>query len=386
MRAQSLARPGWAGSGLSVEPWWTHAVLYAVDPHRYAESGDLAGLVGKLDYVRSLGVDGITLTHLQGGDGAGLDPRLGSMDDFDTVVREAGRDNLRALVELDSSKASDADGLVKAARFWLGHGAAGVSLSAPVEDAPMRALREAVHGFPGKRIVVAPVRAGSEQRPELTLDSSLKGVKTLDATALRGVLEGLQNAAGKGAVLAESAARQGGGSVEAGKVMAAMLLATRVNAQIAAGEEIGLTADAPMVWGAPAAPGGKKASEGSVDVAMEEVDSGSVLNWYRSLIDLHHGSSALRAGTETFLDHDADHALMWVVRRTQVTPQTPALVVVCNLSDKPVKLNLTADMAALHLRGVFLRTVLRSGTGMGGQSLDAVTLPGYGVFLGELRF
>lgn len=43
-------------------------------------------------------------------------------------------------------------------------------------------------------------------------------------------------------------------------------------------------------------------------------------------------------------------------------------------------------MQKLHLKGSFLRTVLRSDTGMGPMTLDSMTIPPFGVYIGELRF
>ena len=44
--------------------WWKGAVIYQVYPRSFADSngdgtGDLPGLIGKLDYIASLGVDAI---------------------------------------------------------------------------------------------------------------------------------------------------------------------------------------------------------------------------------------------------------------------------------------------------------------------------------------
>ena len=330
--AQTLARPGWTGSGLTVQPWYSHAVLYTVDPHSYTPEGTLPALTARLDYIRSLGVDALTLTNLQPGD---------SLDDLDTLIREANRDNLRVLVALPDTATSDQ------ARVYLTHNTAGIALAKPNQ-----AIQAIVHNFPGKRILVAP-------NGDLQLDTTLSTAAPT-AAALRQILEALPPT-----VIAQAPA---GLHPE---VAAALLLATRTNAQLIAGQELGLPPNAPID---PAA------------AAKQDADPASLLNWFRSLIDLHHGSSALRSGTPTFLNHEADNALVWVVRRPQITPQTPALFILCNLSDKPLKLSLAADVAALHLRGTFLRPVLRYPAGMGGQSLDAVTLPPYGVYLGELRF
>jgi hypothetical protein len=60
--------------------------------------------------------------------------------------------------------------------------------------------------------------------------------------------------------------------------------------------------------------------------------------------------------------------------------------VLCNLSAQPVTLSLKADITRLHLRGSFLRTILRSDSGMGTMHLDGMTLAPHAVYIGELRF
>ena len=46
------------------EDWWRGAVIYQVYPRSYKDTngdgiGDLPGIIEKLDYIASLGVDGI---------------------------------------------------------------------------------------------------------------------------------------------------------------------------------------------------------------------------------------------------------------------------------------------------------------------------------------
>jgi alpha-glucosidase len=62
------------------------------------------------------------------------------------------------------------------------------------------------------------------------------------------------------------------------------------------------------------------------------------------------------------------------------------LVVICNLSAQPVQLSLKPDIERLHLRGSFLRTILRSDTNRGPMHLDSMTIPPYAVYIGQLRY
>jgi hypothetical protein len=107
--------------------------------------------------------------------------------------------------------------------------------------------------------------------------------------------------------------------------------------------------------------------------------------WYGQLAALHHGNTALRTGSKVFLDFDAENALVWVARPAVPTPQNPPVIVLCNLSSSPVQLSLADTIKKLNLHGFFLRTLARPDSGMGAQDLNAVSLPPYGVFIGELR-
>jgi len=51
-----------------------------------------------------------------------------------------------------------------------------------------------------------------------------------------------------------------------------------------------------------------------------------------------------------------------------------------------VHLSLKNDMQKLHLRGNFLRTVIRSDKGMGPMTLDSMTIPAFAVYIGELKY
>src|SRR5580698_8928411 len=85
--AQTLARPGWAGSGMNIDLWWKHAVIYQVNPVNFSPaegSTPLHGTVQRLDYIRSLGVDALLLTPLQpdAAHAQEINPALGTLDDL----------------------------------------------------------------------------------------------------------------------------------------------------------------------------------------------------------------------------------------------------------------------------------------------------------------
>src|SRR5271167_1794122 len=90
--------------------WWRGATIYQVYPQSFADSngdgiGDLPGLIGKLDYLRSLGVTALWLNPIFDspfGD-AGYDirdfrkvaPRYGTNADARRLFREAHKRGMR---------------------------------------------------------------------------------------------------------------------------------------------------------------------------------------------------------------------------------------------------------------------------------------------------
>src|ERR1700760_799709 len=118
LHAQTLARPGWQGSGLSAEPWWRSAIFYRIAPEGFQDSdgdglGDLRGIAQRMDYLQSLGADALVLEAPFADNG------------FDDLMSEASRRHIRLLVALSSS---DNASVIPMARQWLTRGVAGVWL------------------------------------------------------------------------------------------------------------------------------------------------------------------------------------------------------------------------------------------------------------------
>jgi alpha-glucosidase len=103
--------------------WWRDGVFYQVYPRSFADSdgdgvGDLRGVTGKLDYLEWLGIDGIWLNPVHpspnvdwGYDVAdyyGVHPELGTLDDLDELVAEAGRRGIGILLDLVPNHTSSA--------------------------------------------------------------------------------------------------------------------------------------------------------------------------------------------------------------------------------------------------------------------------------------
>src|ERR1700738_2384677 len=102
--------------------WWQHAVFYELYPRSFADSnndgvGDLKGITSKLDYLRELGVDAIWITPCfpspqvdfgyDVSDYEAIDPMYGTMQDFDRLVSEAKKRNIRVLLDFVVNHTSD---------------------------------------------------------------------------------------------------------------------------------------------------------------------------------------------------------------------------------------------------------------------------------------
>ena len=103
-------------------PWWRDGVLYQIYPRSFADSngdgiGDLRGIVGRLDHLQWLGIDGIWLnpTMPSPNDDWGYDvadycavhPELGTLEDLDALVAAAGERGIRVLLDLVPNHTSD---------------------------------------------------------------------------------------------------------------------------------------------------------------------------------------------------------------------------------------------------------------------------------------
>ena len=91
------------------------SVVYQIYPKSFCDTGgdglgDLRGVTAKLDYLKTLGVDYIWLTPFfvspqrdNGYDVAdyrNIDPRFGTMEDFETLCREAKARDIRVMLDM----------------------------------------------------------------------------------------------------------------------------------------------------------------------------------------------------------------------------------------------------------------------------------------------
>jgi alpha-glucosidase len=102
--------------------WWRGAVIYQIYPMSFRDSdgdgtGDLAGVIDKLDYVAALGVDGVWLSPFfpspmkdfgyDVSDYTGVDPRFGTLETFDALVVRAHALGLKVIIDQVWSHSSD---------------------------------------------------------------------------------------------------------------------------------------------------------------------------------------------------------------------------------------------------------------------------------------
>lgn len=104
------------------ETWWKEAVIYQIYPRSFCDSnadgfGDLPGITRKLDYLANLGVDAVWLSPIYPSPDAdfgydvsdyrAVDPRYGTLEDFDTLVQEAHRRDIRIILDMVMNHTSD---------------------------------------------------------------------------------------------------------------------------------------------------------------------------------------------------------------------------------------------------------------------------------------
>ncbi|TPF84830.1 glycoside hydrolase family 13 protein [Bifidobacterium sp. UTCIF-36] len=104
------------------DDWWKQAVVYQVYPRSFKDAngdglGDIAGVTEKIPYLKALGVDAIWLSPFYPSDLAdggydvidyrNVDPRLGTMDDFDAMVAAAHEAGIKVIVDIVPNHTAD---------------------------------------------------------------------------------------------------------------------------------------------------------------------------------------------------------------------------------------------------------------------------------------
>lgn len=111
--------------------WWKEAVVYQIYPRSFKDSdgdgvGDLKGIISKLDYVKSLGVDAVWLNPIYASpnDDNGYDisnyreimKDFGTMKDFDLLLKEMHSRGIKLIMDLVVNHSSDEHEWFKQAR------------------------------------------------------------------------------------------------------------------------------------------------------------------------------------------------------------------------------------------------------------------------------
>ncbi|WP_235890130.1 glycoside hydrolase family 13 protein [Flavobacterium gawalongense] len=102
--------------------WWKQAVVYQIYPRSFKDSdgdgvGDLKGIISKLDYVKSLGIDAVWLNpiYTSPNDDNGYDisdyreimKDFGTMEDFDLLLKEMHKRDIKLIMDLVVNHSSD---------------------------------------------------------------------------------------------------------------------------------------------------------------------------------------------------------------------------------------------------------------------------------------
>lgn len=113
------------------EKWWQQAAFYQIYMPSFCDGngdgiGDFIGITSKLPYLKELGIEGIWLTpfyespKVDNGydisDYYTIDPSYGSMEDFDTFIKQAKRLGIRVIADIVLNHTSNQHAWFKASR------------------------------------------------------------------------------------------------------------------------------------------------------------------------------------------------------------------------------------------------------------------------------
>ena len=111
--------------------WWNQAVFYEIYIRSFQDSnddgiGDLNGITSRLDYLQDLGVNAIWITPFYPSpqvdfgydvaDHENVDPLFGTLADFDRLVSEAHRREMRIVIDVVLNHTSDQHCVLQASR------------------------------------------------------------------------------------------------------------------------------------------------------------------------------------------------------------------------------------------------------------------------------
>ncbi|PKG68096.1 MULTISPECIES: alpha-glucosidase family protein [Pseudoalteromonas] len=107
---------------MTKKQWYKGAVIYQVYPRSFQDSnndgiGDLKGIINRIDYIKSLGVDAIWISPFfkspmkdfgyDISDYRDIDPLFGDLNDFDELISQAHDRNIKIIIDQVLSHTSD---------------------------------------------------------------------------------------------------------------------------------------------------------------------------------------------------------------------------------------------------------------------------------------
>lgn len=203
-------------------------------------------------------------------------------------------------------------------------------------------------------------------------------------------------------------------NLEIGKLIATVLLTPRDVALIYYGQEIGMTDNppkriedvrdpvgklgwpkdkgrdaerTPMQWNADKNAGFSTASQPwlavdpnykTVNVAVEEKNPNSMLNYYKTLIRLRKQNPAFRGGAFVLVDPDNNNVLSYLRKAKDGT----TVLVTLNFTAQPQTIGF--DLQSQGVEGKHVHTLVASFAGANPSDLSHITLPAYGSYVGQV--
>ena len=304
----------------------------------------------------------------------------------------------------------------------------------------LRSLRRFIDPFPGQPVLIGEIYTGSTkelaawygtpERPELQLpmNTNVGFLNKLDASEFRRLLAESDESFARALPLyvfdnhdrPRSWDRYGDGQHNdaVARMLAAILLGTRASALVYQGQEIGMVTATPtrkedvrdprglagwprekgrdgertpMQWNGSTGAGFTTSSRpwlpipttsATTNVAAEERDDASLLNWYRRLILLKRTDPVVHDGSMTLLDRDTQKVLAWVRTDRDESRRAAPVVFACNMSATATTIDIAAELRNLGYAPSVRRILLSSG----GASLSPgarIVLPPFSTFVGR---